>query len=229
MDLFNDIIQEAGLIDIPLKNRSFTWSNKRPNPVFSKIDRCFTSSDWHLAYPIITLEALAMVVSDHTPLVLTCKNNAPVPHIFRFENFWFKYQMPHVMVQRLWDGTVGRPQDSVTGFHNKVNLLHRALQLWHKESFNNMERRLTFCKDAILFFDRIEEKRPLHVQEFGLRAKIKEKAYQLANDIEERWRQRSRCNWLKQGDKNTRFFHALASSRASKNRVLSIEHEGQVT
>lgn len=38
MDLFNDFIQFAGLVDIPIKNRSYTWSNKRPNPSFSRLD-----------------------------------------------------------------------------------------------------------------------------------------------------------------------------------------------
>lgn len=69
--------------------------------------------------------------------------------------------------------------------------------------------------------------RPLAEHEFKLRGKIKEKAYELANIIEERWKQHSRCNWLKQGYKNTRFFHAFASSRLSGNKVLSLEHQGQ--
>lgn len=34
MDLFNDFIQSAALVDIPLKNHSFMWSNKRPQPSF---------------------------------------------------------------------------------------------------------------------------------------------------------------------------------------------------
>lgn len=77
MDLFNQFIQDAALIDIPLKNRQYTWSNKRPQPTFSKIDRVFVSTHWNITYPLITLEALEMMVSDHAPLLLTCKNNAP--------------------------------------------------------------------------------------------------------------------------------------------------------
>lgn len=80
---------------------------------------------------------------------------------------------------------------------------------------------------SILFFNRIEEKRNLASHEFKLRCKIKEKALELSNNIKERWRQWSHCNWLKLGDKNTRFFHAMASSRASVNRIIAIEHEGQ--
>lgn len=52
-----------------------------------------------------------------------------------------------------------------------------------------MDPQLTFCKEAVLFFDRIEEHRELQPHEFKLRCKIKERAFMLASNLEERWRQ----------------------------------------
>lgn len=57
---------------------------------------------------------------------------------------------------------------------------------------------------------------------------MREQAFELANNIEEKWRQRSRCLWLTEGDRNTRFFHAMASSRHRRNLVLSIEDNGTI-
>lgn len=89
-----------------------------------------------------------------------------------------------------------------------------------------MEKQLDCCKKAVKFFDQIEEKRVLFAHEFKLRLKIKERAFELANNIESKWKQRSRCNWLAHGDRNSKFFHAFASSRHSRNLVSELEEDG---
>lgn len=225
MDMFNDFISLAGLVDISIKNRSYTWSNKRPVPSFSKLDRIFTSNDWSAMYPIIMVEALGMLVADHAPLLLTCKNMAPTPIKFRFETFWLKYEQPRLMVQNLWD-SVNHLQGSLSQFYLKTEILHRALRIWHNRDFNLIEKQLIQCKEATLFFDRIEERRPLAGHEFKLRCQIKERAYEIANNLEERWRQRSKLNWLKLGDRNTRFFHVSASARTRRNMILVLHQDG---
>lgn len=42
------------------------------------------------------------------------------------------------------------------------------------------------------------------------------------------WRQKSRINWLKAGDRNTRFFHAVTKNRRARNCIQSlIDEEGK--
>jgi hypothetical protein len=44
MFLFNDIIGHLGLLELPLKGRSFTWSNMQTIPLLEQLDWFFTSS-----------------------------------------------------------------------------------------------------------------------------------------------------------------------------------------
>ena len=65
--LFNDWVNKWALLEIPISNRSFTWSNNQSNPIFAILDRVFTSVDWDMHFPLSTLTALPRVGSDHTP------------------------------------------------------------------------------------------------------------------------------------------------------------------
>ena len=40
-----------------------------------------------------------------------------------------------------------------------------------------------------------------------------------------KWQQRAKVNWLKLGDRNTKFFHASANQRCKRNRIFSITDE----
>lgn len=160
MELFNEFISDFALMDVPVQNRNFTWTNKRPQPTMSKLDRVFMSTDWSTKYPIITLEALEIIISDHAPLVLTCKGIQQRKRRFQLEPFWFGYRTPRAIIQRLWDveGASHRELGAIGGFHQRTQLLHRALKLWQAETFGALEKELDFCKNAILFLIKLRRK-----------------------------------------------------------------------
>jgi exonuclease III len=46
MFIFNEIIGHLGLLELPLKGRSFTWSNMQSVPLLERLDWFFTSVNW---------------------------------------------------------------------------------------------------------------------------------------------------------------------------------------
>jgi endonuclease/exonuclease/phosphatase family metal-dependent hydrolase len=88
MLVFNDIIHSLGLIELPLKGRSYTWSNMPNQPLMQQLDRFFTSSAWTLAYPNTVVLPLAKSVSNHTPCKIQIGTHIPKATLFRFENYW---------------------------------------------------------------------------------------------------------------------------------------------
>ena len=68
MLLFNRIIQQLDLEEIPIKGRSYTWSNMQDSPLLEKLDWIFTNVDWTTKFPNTMALPLARLTSDHIPI-----------------------------------------------------------------------------------------------------------------------------------------------------------------
>ncbi|KAJ3701655.1 hypothetical protein LUZ61_005360 [Rhynchospora tenuis] len=95
--------------------------------------------------------------------------------------------------------------------------------------FGKINVHLANAKTIVQCLDRVEEMRLLTPLEFTLRILARERAYALANILESRWRQRSRSKWLNSGDRNTKYFHAIATSRMRGNHISKlVVHDNEI-
>ncbi|MCH97325.1 endonuclease/exonuclease/phosphatase family protein [Trifolium medium] len=52
----------------------------------------------------------------------------------------------------------------------------------------------------------------------------REKLSKVLKQEEEYWKQRSKIHWLRDGDSNTKFFHAMASARRRRNHITKLSN-----
>lgn len=92
MYLFNEAISALGLVELPLKGRRFTWSNKQPSPLLERLDWFVTSANWTITYPNSFAFSFVMETSDHAPCIISISTSIPKRNIFRFEIYWMEHQ-----------------------------------------------------------------------------------------------------------------------------------------
>jgi hypothetical protein len=127
--VFNSIISNLGLQEIPLKIRKFTWSNMQQQHLLEQLDWCFTSSNWISGYPNTLMYPMARVTSDHTPCVIQIGTTVPKAQIFRFEKFWLDHPDFLEIVKVAWDAEV-RTSNPAARISAKFKLLRRVLKRW---------------------------------------------------------------------------------------------------
>lgn len=74
--------------------------------------------------------------------------------------------------------------------------------------------------------DILAESRPLSSPESTIRREINNLVWKLRKRNDRIWFQKSRLNWAHNEDKNTKFFHIIASKRQSRNLLNSVLFNG---
>lgn len=59
------------------------------------------------------------------------------------------------------------------------------------------------------------------VQMFELRKRMQ----RLLSQDDAYWRQRAKTHWYRDGDRNTKFFHASTTARKKVNRIISLDDD----
>jgi hypothetical protein len=100
--IFNNIISHLGLIELPIKGRSYTWSNMQDVPHLEQIDWFFTSVAWTGVFPFSVVLPLTKITSDHLPCRVQIGTSIPKTNIFRFENFWLNHPECLEQIKTVW-------------------------------------------------------------------------------------------------------------------------------
>ncbi|WKA11092.1 hypothetical protein VitviT2T_028622 [Vitis vinifera] len=225
MRRFVEVVDELGLVDLQLQGGAFTWSGGLNNFSRARLDRFLISSCWLDQFSRVSQRRLPRPTSDHFPMLLEGGSLRRGPAPFRFENMWFKVEGFKDLIRNWWRGI------EVSGSANfrlsvKLKELKQKLKVWNREEFGNLECNKEAALHQVEYWDRVEDERSLTMEELACKKEAKE-GYAKWVDLEEtHWRQVSRELWLKAGDRNTGYFHRMASAHRRVNFMDRIKING---
>ncbi|XP_059639630.1 uncharacterized protein LOC132282004 [Cornus florida] len=215
------------LIDLPLEGATFTWSSGRECPTLSRLDRFLLTGDWEMKFLNIIKAALARTTSDHIPLDLDCGGMRKRSSPFRFENMWLRTEGFMERVRSLWESYVvsGSPTFSLA---SKLRRLKEDLKKWSRDDFENLEWRKNRAFDEIANINRKEGEGSINEGLVQRRVECQVEIAEIALLEEISWRQKSKALWLREGDRNTKFFHRLANAHRRGNHIERITVDGEL-
>ena len=134
---------------------------------------------------------------------------------FQFDKRWIQQEDVEGVVKKAWSIHC----EGTRWFKVKQKIRNCTVELlkWSSSKKGNSLEKIKWCKKQI---DDIKtsttENKKQQVQEMKWQLK---KAYE---DEEAYWNQKSRLRWLKEGDKNTQFFHATVKGRRKRNKIQNL-------
>ncbi|WJZ80362.1 hypothetical protein VitviT2T_000290 [Vitis vinifera] len=225
MRRFVEIIEDLELKDVPLVGGPFTWSGGVNNQSFSRLDRFLFNEGWDNHFGDVRQCVLPRPVSDHFPVLLDVGGGRRGPSPFRFENMWLKVEGVKELMKSWWEG--GRFNGSASFIlAEKIKVLKAKLKEWNRDTFGRIELRKNAALEQVQFWDAKEKISRLNLEELEARKEAREdyKKWVLLEEIS--WRQKSREVWLKEGDRNTGYFHKMANAHRRRNNVDRIKING---
>ncbi|XP_028102778.1 uncharacterized protein LOC114302018 [Camellia sinensis] len=148
------------------------------------------------------------------------------PKPFRFINAWTIYPSFPSLLERVWQEARINGRAGYALFQ-KLKLLKVELKKWNAEVFGNLSAKLKKAEEELVALNILAESRPLVEVEKIERRAGRGEVWKLSRLVEWLWQQKSRVKWTINGDKNTKFFHVMASSKRSRNAInsITVKHE----
>ncbi|KAG2295020.1 hypothetical protein Bca52824_041689 [Brassica carinata] len=214
---FRDMARSCKIRELRSSGNPLSWGGWRELVwVQCRLDRCFGNDVWFNLFPRSSVEYGDMWGSDHRHMLIgfVLEQRELKRGRFYLDNRLLHRQGFEEVVVQGW-GDSGDPMSIM----DRITQVRRGISRWKKTSDLNSHERILRLKAAL---EREVSKL------YPIRAVLKRIKKQLAEaymEEERYWRQKCREEWLKEGDRNTKYFHNVVKGKKVQNRLLMLLDE----
>ncbi|XP_019074375.1 uncharacterized protein LOC109122301 [Vitis vinifera] len=140
---------------------------------------------------------------------------------------WLKVDGFIDLLRGWWQGIEVRGRASFRLAY-KMKVLKHNIKVWNREVFGRLEVNKNSALQQLEYWDGVESERTLTLAEAEQKKQAKDAFHHWVLLEEVHWRQKSRELWLKEGDRNTGYFHRMANAHRRNNSMDRIMINGEL-
>ncbi|XP_021836918.2 uncharacterized protein [Spinacia oleracea] len=217
MDAFRGAVDVCGLRDMGYKGSCFTWKRGKTPETFirERLDRFLADTEWCNLFPHFSVRHFPIYSSDHAPILLDASNyyeRGGNVKAFKFEALWLSSEECGKVVADAWASCVGEQADQ------RLSRCAERLTSWAADYFGSIKKRKKVVEEQL----KIAQARHPDATMFETCSLLSTELDELHRLEESYWHARARANELRDGDRNTAYFHHKASHRRRVNGIKGL-------
>ncbi|CAN1221062.1 Transposon TX1 uncharacterized 149 kDa protein [Linum grandiflorum] len=213
IDGFHQFVHRLSLTDLLPSGPLFTWSNRQVYEVKSRLDRFLLSPNWITLFPHSIIHHRSDNGSDHRAIFHSdTRFHLGPKRYFSVDQRWLTNSEANSIVFDAWRSYVSK-DSKLFNFYSKLKFLRHSLVDWQKGSSSNSARNIKSLKDELALV-----KSGPDIQWDNIR-KLERKLEQELRLEDAYWKTKARRQWMLQGDRNTKYYHMIATFNRNKMHI----------
>ena len=212
-----NLLMDLQLVDLDI-GQQYTWLRKN---AASRIDRVMIDQDLLLRMPFTKAYCRGRAFSDHYPIVVSSIEVKRNPLPFRALDVWLDEPSFMELFEAEWVQLSGLPLEK------KLRLIKKPIKKWNREVYGHIDRNIQKFEQALDKAEAEVVKGEHGDLQWSRIEALRSQLWSWMVKKERYWRQLSRCKILKDGDRNTKFFHLTATLRRQRNWIGKLKVDGE--